>query len=89
MASDGNYFHRIYWNCESGSTQPSLVNSHSSKNTEEKEENFLEGVLYPLNSKRLAVGQPRRLATMLELPCDGTAATLKQVIAGNLVKLGY
>ena len=57
--------------------------------SEREDENFLQGATYPLNSKRLVVGQLRRLATMLELPREGTAATLRQVIEGKLVKLDY
>lgn len=60
--------------------QPTLANDRSSENSEEDDENFPEGVSYPLNSKKLVVGQLRRLATMLEFPCEGSAATLRQVL---------
>ena len=68
--------------------QAALAKDHSSENSEE-DENLPEGVTYSLNLKRLVVGQLRRLATMLELLCEGTKATLRQVIEGKLVELDY
>ena len=57
--------------------------------TSEGEENLPEGVTYPLNSKRLITSQLRRLTAMLELPSDGTLATLRQLIEGKLIELGH
>ena len=57
--------------------------------TSDEEESVLEGATYPLNSKKLVVSQLRRLAAMLELPSEGTAATLRQLIEGKLVELEY
>ena len=53
-----------------------------------EEENLPEGATYPLNSKRLITSQLRRLTAMLELPSDGTSATLRQLIEWKLIELG-
>ena len=55
----------------------------------DEEESVPEGATYPLNSKKLVVSLLRRLAAMLELPSQGTAATLRQLIEGKLVELEY
>ena len=68
---------------ELGNTQTALAKDHSRESSEE-DENLPEGVTYSLNLKRL-IGQLRRLVTTLELLCEGTAATLRQVIKGKLV----
>ena len=57
--------------------------------SEGEEERLPEGAIYPLNSKKIVVSQLRRLASMLELPSEGTSATLRQVIEGKLVELGH
>ena len=58
--------------------------------TSEVEEDVLpDGATYPLNSKKIVVNQLRTLAAMLELPSEGTAATLRQVIEGKLLELGH
>ena len=59
------------------------------ENSEEEDRNFPEGVTYPLNLKRLVVGQLRRLTTMLGLLRDKTVAILRQVVEGKLVEQGY
>jgi len=72
-----------------GRLQDTEDDYHLSEDSEEEDGSFPEGVTYSLNSKRLVVGQLRRLATMLESPCEGTAAILRQVVEGKLVELGY
>ena len=58
--------------------------------TSEVEEDVLpDGATYPLNSKKIVVNQLRTLAAMLELPSEGTSATLRQVIEGKLLELGH
>ena len=57
--------------------------------TSDEEGSVLEGATYPLNSKKLVVSLLRRLAAMLELLSEGTAATLRQLIEGKLVELEY
>ena len=58
--------------------------------TSEAEEDVLpDGATYPLNSKKIVVNQLRKLAAMLELPSEGTFATLRQVIEGKLLELGH
>ena len=54
-----------------------------------QEESMPEGITYPLNSKKLVVSLLRRLAAMLELPSEGTAAMLRQLIEEKLVELEY
>jgi len=73
---------------EHGRLQDTEENHQLSKDSEEEDRSF-PGVTYPLNSKRLVVRQLMRLATMLESPCKGTVAVLRQVVEGKLVKLGY
>ena len=61
--------------------------------TSEGEEKLPKGATYPLNSKRLIVGQLRRLTAMLELLSsllsEGTSGTLRQLIEGKLIELGH
>ena len=57
--------------------------------TYNEEESVLKGAIYPLNSKKLVVSLLRRLVAMLELPFEGTAAMLRQLIEEKLIELEY
>ena len=52
-------------------------------------ERLPDGVTLPLNSKKLVINQLHRLATSLEISAEGSASTLRQVIKGKLIELGY
>ena len=54
-----------------------------------EEDELLDGVILPLNSKKIIISKLRRLATMLEISAEGSAATLRQIIEGKLIKLGH
>ena len=51
--------------------------------TSDNEGSVPEGATYPLNSKKLVVSLLRRLAAMLELLPEGTAAMLRQSLKGS------
>ena len=57
--------------------------------SEVKEDVLPDGAAYPHNSKKIVVNQLKKLAAMLELPSEGTSATLRQVIEGKLLELGH
>ena len=49
----------------------------------EDEDEWPEGTVYPLNSKKIVVEQLRRLERMLEVSSDGSLDTLRQLIEGS------
>ena len=69
-------------------TQPTEDDSRAETSLGE-EDPVPEETTYHFNSKKIVVSQLRRLASMLELSTDGTAATLRQTIEGKLMELGH
>ena len=52
-------------------------------------EEFPEGKVYPLNSKRLTSSQLQALANALELPSGASSEETRQLIEGRLMELGH